>query len=137
MGTQPTFGSKRGDAASTILSILEMAGEDFTKTYMELTQQEQMDEAEYEKLMSESATSKAAKMAEVKGSESEIKSLEVALKDHQEDYDTTSSELSAVLDYLEKLKPQCESKAMSYEEKKARREAELEGLKEALSILSA
>ena len=37
--------------------------------------------------------------------------------------------------YLDKLKPQCESKAMSYEEKVARREAEIDGLKEALSIL--
>jgi len=40
------------------------------------------------------------------------------------------------MDYLAKLKPQCESKAMSYEERKARREAEIAGLKEALSILS-
>merc|ERR1719262_1627924 len=38
--SQPTFGGKKGDAANTILSILEMAGEDFTKTYMEVTQQE-------------------------------------------------------------------------------------------------
>ena len=37
--------------------------------------------------------------------------------------------------YLDKLKPQCESKAMSYEEKKARREAEIEGLQEAMAII--
>ena len=35
----------------------------------------------------------------------------------------------------QKLRHQCESKAMSYEEKVARREAEIEGLKEALGIL--
>ena len=44
-------------------------------------------------------------------------------------------ELDAVNDYLAKLKPECECKAMSYEEKVARREAEIEGLKEALGIL--
>merc|ERR1719333_414244 len=78
--SQPTFGGKKGDAANTIISILEMAGEDFTKTYMEVTQEETMAEAEYTKLMSESATSRAAKEAEVKGAESEIKSLDVSLK---------------------------------------------------------
>ena len=40
-----------------------------------------------------------------------------------------------VLAYLDKLKPECEVKVMSYEEKVARREAEIEGLKEALGIL--
>jgi len=134
---QPTFGSKKSDAASTILSILEMCAEDFSKTYMELQQQEATAVKQYEKLMLESAASKAAKTAEVKGMESEIKSLEVAVKNHKEDFDTTSSELDAVMAYLEKLKPQCESKAMSYKEKKVRREAEMEGLKEALQILEA
>jgi hypothetical protein len=134
---QPTFGSKKSDAASTILSILEMCAEDFSKTYMELQQQEAIAVKQYEKLMSESAASKAAKTAEVKGMGSQIKSLEVAVKNHKEDFDTTSSELDAVMAYLEKLKPQCESKAMSYGEKKARREAEIEGLKEALQILEA
>merc|ERR1719171_2630841 len=132
---QPTFGSKKGDAASSILSILEMCGEDFTKMYMEISQSEVEAQAQYDKLMSESKVSKAAKQAEVKGSLSEIKSLEVALKNQKEDFDTTSTELDAVLEYLDKLKPQCESKAMSYGERKARREAELAGLKEALSIL--
>ena len=37
--------------------------------------------------------------------------------------------------YLDKLRPECEVKVMSYEEKVARREAEIEGLKQALSIL--
>merc|ERR1719269_32018 len=93
-------------------------------------------EEAYEKMMSDSATAKAAKMAEVKASKSEVKSLAVALENSGEDKTMTSSELDAVLSYLEKLKPQCEEKVMSYAEKKARREAEIAGLKEALEILS-
>merc|ERR1719443_1487795 len=108
---QPSFGSKKSDSASSILSILEMCGEDFTKMYMEITQSEAEAEAKYEKLTQESKVSRAAKLAEIKGSLSEIKSLEVSLKDHKEDYDMTSRELDAVLAYLDKLKPQCESKA--------------------------
>merc|ERR550537_570462 len=131
----PTFGGKKGDAASSILSILEMCGEDFTKMYMEIQQQEAEAAAQYKKMSSEAKVSRASKLQEVKGAESEIKSLDVALKNHQEDYDMTSKELDSVLAYLDKLKPQCESKAMSYGDKKARRDAEIEGLKEALATL--
>jgi hypothetical protein len=37
---------------------------------------------------------------------------------------------------LDKLKPQCETKVVSFGERKARREADIAGLKEALAILS-
>merc|ERR1719498_419873 len=86
--------------------------------------------------MNDNKASKAAKMAEIKASLSEVNSLKVALENHGEDKTLTSSELDAVLSYIEKLKPQCEEKVMSYAEKKARREAEIAGLKEALEILS-
>jgi len=132
---QPSFGGAKSDAASSIMSILEMSAENFSKMYMEIETAEQSAAAEYTKLMDESKVSKATKQAEVKGASSEIKSLEVALKNSGEDLGMTNKELDAVMAYLTKLKPQCETKVMSYAEKKARREAEIAGLKEALSIL--
>merc|ERR1719482_935209 len=132
---QPEFGGVKSDAAPSIISILEMSAEDFTKLYMDEEGKETEANDEYKKLMQENKVSKAAKSAEVKGNLSEIKSLEVSLQNNKEDYDMTSKELDAVLAYMEKLKPQCETKVMSYAEKKARREAEIEGLKEALGIL--
>jgi hypothetical protein len=39
------------------------------------------------------------------------------LDNYKENKATTSEELDAVLMYLDKLKPQCESKVMSYAEK--------------------
>jgi len=132
----PDFGGAKGDAASVIISILEMSGEDFTKLHSETETNEDEAQEAYDKLTNDNKASKGAKQAEVKASLSEIKSLHVALKNNEEDHSMTSSELGAVMDYIEKLKPQCESKAMSYAEKKARREAEIEGLKEALEILA-
>jgi hypothetical protein len=134
---QPSFGGAKSDAASSIISILEMSEENFTKMYMETETEEGLAKSAYEKLMQENKVSKASKEAEVKASLSEIKSLEVALTNTGEDLAMTNKELDAVMAYLEKLKPQCETKVMSYAEKKARREAEIEGLKEALSILDA
>jgi len=44
-------------------------------------------------------------------------------------------QLSAVLEYYGKIKERCIAKPETYESRKARREAEIQGLKEALSIL--
>merc|ERR1719197_1205076 len=83
----------------------------------------------------ESNVGKATKQQEIHGKQSEIKSLSVSLNNYKEDKTAVSEELDAVMAYLDKLKPECEVKAMSYEEKVARRNAEIEGLKQALAIL--
>jgi chromosome segregation ATPase len=133
---QPELGSSKSGAGGVIIGILEMSNEDFVKLHSETSTAEAEAQEAYEKLMNDSKASKAAKLAEVKASQSEVKSLKVSLENYGEDKGMTSSELDAVLDYIEKLKPQCEEKAMSYAEKKARREAEIAGLKEALEILA-
>jgi chromosome segregation ATPase len=132
----PEFGSSKSDAGSVIIGILEMSNEDFVKLHSETVTSEAEAEEAYEKMMNDNKASKGAKLAEVKASLSEVKSLKVALENHGEDKGMTQSELDAVLAYIEKLKPQCEEKVMSYAEKKARREAEIVGLKEALEILA-
>merc|ERR1719313_879131 len=82
---QPSFGGAKSDAASSIISILEMSGENFTKMYMETETEEGLAVKAYEKLMQESKVAKATKESEIKGAESEIKSLEVALSNNGED----------------------------------------------------
>merc|ERR1719247_1384090 len=133
---QPDFGAAKGDTAHTIIAVLEMSEEDFTKLLAEAEAAEDEAASAYTKLTDENKVSKAAKLADAKGKESEIKSLSVALEHSKEDHSSVSKELDAVLAYIDKLKPECESKAMSYAERKAAREAEISGLKEALEILS-
>jgi len=132
---QPSFGSAKSDTASTIISVLEMSEEDFTTLLAESEATEDEAAKAYEKLTDENKVSKASKEAESKGKASEIKSLTVQLEHSKEDHASVSEELAAVNAYIDKLRPQCEEKVMSYAEKKAKREAEIEGLKEALSIL--
>merc|ERR1719428_444287 len=132
---QPAFGGAKSDTGSSIISVLEVAESDFTRLYAETETEEDQAAAAYEKLSEENKVSKATKEADAKAKESEIKSLTVQVSHSKEDHASTSSELDAVNAYLEKLKPQCESKAMSYEERKAARDAEISGLKEALEIL--
>jgi hypothetical protein len=134
--SRPEFGGAKSDAASGIISVLEVAESDFTRLLAETETAEDAAADAYAKQTQENKVGKATKEADSKAKQSEVKSLTVQLGHAEEDHASTSTELDAVLAYIEKLKPQCEEKAMSYEEKKAAREAEIAGLKEAPEILS-
>jgi len=129
------FGQTSGAAADTIISILETSAEDFSRMSTQLETDESEAIAAFEKMTEESKASAVAKKDEIKAAETNIKILDVSLQGDTEDLRMTHKELDAVMEYVEKLKPQCEVKVMTYEEKKAKRESEIEGLKEALQIL--
>jgi len=134
--SRPEFGGAKSDAASGIISVLEVAESDFTRLLAETETSEDAAADAYAKQTEENKISKATKEADAKAKASEVKSLTVELGHAKEDHASTSTELDAVNAYIDKLRPQCEEKAMSYEEKKAAREAEIAGLKEALEILA-
>merc|ERR1719261_82852 len=79
----------------------------------------------------------STKEAEIEGAESQIKSLTVSLSDSGGDLKMATKEKGAIEDYVAKLKPQCEGRVVPYEERKAKRDAEIAGLKEGLAILEA
>jgi len=132
---RPSFGGAKSDTGSSIISVLEVAESDFTRLLAETETAEDAAAAAYETQTKENTVSKTTKETDAKAKESEIKSLTVELGHSKEDHASTSEELDAVNSYIDKLRPQCEEKAMSYAEKKAAREAEIAGLKEALEIL--
>jgi hypothetical protein len=133
---QPALGGAKSDVGSTIVSILENCESNFAQMLAEQEADEASAVESYEKLTQDNKVAKAEKTADVEGKENELKQLEVAVGNYKENKATTSSELDAVLAYLDKLKPQCETKALSYAERKAKRDAEISGLKEALTLLS-
>jgi len=120
-----------------IISVLEVAESDFANSLAEVRSVETRAADEHDKMMQDSKLLKVTKEMEIKGKESEVKSLKTTISDNSEDKAGLSDELDAVLAYLDELKPQCETKVPSYAEIKAKREAEIQGLKEALDILSA
>jgi chromosome segregation ATPase len=132
---QPEFGSANKDAGSSIIEFLEYAEEDFARLLAEVEGAENMAQKAFDKLTTENKVAKASKTAEAKAKNSEVKSLTKTLTENGEDKAGLEEELAAVNMYIDKLKPQCESKAMSAGEKIAAKKAEIEGLKEALSIL--
>merc|ERR1719375_941173 len=109
--SRPEFGGAKSDAASGIISVLEVAESDFTRLLAETETAEDAAADAYAKSTEDNKVSKATKEADSKAKQSEVKSLTVELGHAKEDHASTSTELDAVNAYIDKLKPQCEEKA--------------------------
>jgi len=131
----PQKHSKASGAGGSIIDILEVCESDFAKNLATEETEEADAVANYEKTTQENKLSVTMKSQDVKYKTKEFKSLDKSVSDLSGDRDTTQTELSAVLDYYAKIKDRCIAKPESYEERKARREAEIAGLKDALNIL--
>jgi len=131
----PEKHEKSSGAGGSIISILEVAESDFTKNLAEEEDEEAAAQEEYEKTTQENKINKATMEQDVKYKTKEFTGLDKAIAENTADRDGLQTELDAVLDYYEKIKDRCIAKPETYEERKKRREAEIAGLKEALSIL--
>lgn len=122
-------------AGGGIIGLLEVCESDFAKGLAEMIATEEAAVAEY------TQESKDIQMAQtLKGKDEEYKtkehvSLDKAISQSSGDRSGVQTELDAVLEYLEQLHARCDAKDDTYAVTKKRREAELAGLKEALTIL--
>merc|ERR1712204_47936 len=122
-------------AGSSIIGLLEVAESDLEKELAEVIATEEMAAATSEKETKENEIDKVTKQQDVKYKTKEAVELDAAVAEATADKTGVQAELDPVLKYLTTLEDRCIAKAETYEEKKAKREAEIAGLKEALSIL--
>merc|ERR1719174_2389167 len=107
--------SSADGAGSGIIGMLEVVESDFTKGLAEMEATESMSVSEYEKVSKENEISRTMKGQDVKYKSKEAAGLAKSASEAGSDREGTQAE--------------------PYAEKVARREAEMAGLKEALSIL--
>merc|ERR1719305_476071 len=127
--------SSADEAGSGIIGMLEVIESDFTKGLTEMIAAEQTAASTYTKETKDNAIEKTTKSQDVKYKTKEAAGLDKKAAELSSDRDGVKSELDAVNDYLASLDKKCTYKVESYAERKARREAEIEGLKSALDIL--
>merc|ERR1719377_281810 len=97
--------------------MIEVVESDFTKGLAVMTTAEETSARDYEAQTKEST------------------GLDKAISELTSDREGVQTELDAIFEYMSKLNEECIAKAEPYEERKARREAEIDGLEEALKIL--
>jgi predicted RNase H-like nuclease (RuvC/YqgF family) len=132
---KPAGHSKASGAGGSIISMLEVIQSDFAKNLAQIEEEEASAQAEYEKISQENKVTTATKEQDVKYKTKEFTSTDKELAELSSDRESVQTELDSVLEYDTKIKAQCIAKPETYEERKKRREAEIAGLKEALSIL--
>jgi chromosome segregation ATPase len=122
-------------AGQSIVGILEVVESDFANNLAKEETEEADNQEVYAKLTQEYKITKTQKEQDVKYKTQEFTGLDKAISEYSSDRETLDTELAAVNEYYSKLKDRCIAKPETYEERKARRTAEISGLKEALSIL--
>merc|ERR1719434_311170 len=132
---KPELFSKASGAGGGIIDILEVCESDFASGLAKEEKEESDAQAEYDKITQENAVTKTLKDQDVKYKTQEFTGLDKAISDMSEDLATEKTELAAVMEYYGKVKDRCIAVPETYEERKARRESEIAGLKEALNIL--
>jgi len=131
----PPAHKKSAGAGQGIINILEVCESDFAENLAKENTEEADAQTEYDKTTQQNKIAKTLKEQDVKYKTQEIKALAKALTELSADKESAETEHAAVMEYYEKIKERCIAKPETYEERKARRVAEIAGLKEALSIL--
>jgi hypothetical protein len=127
--------SSADGAGSSIIGLLEVCEADFSKGLAEMNSTEQTAVREYAQTSQENKITKATKDKSVAYKTKEFKGLDKSTAETTGDRATVQDELDAVTEYYGGLKGRCIAKPESYADRVQRREAEIAGLKEALSIL--
>merc|ERR1740129_672535 len=100
-----------------------------------MTAAEESAQASYDVETKENEIEKTTKEQDVKYKTKEATGLDKATAEAKEDRGAVQTELDAVLDYLATLEKECVEQPETYAARKARFEAEISGLREALKIL--
>lgn len=132
---KPQKFQKATGAGSGIMGVLEVVEDDFAKGLSAEETMESDAQSSYEQAKQQNKVAKTQKQQDEHYKIQEVKKLEKAISDVSGDKTTASEERDAVSKYLAQLKDRCVAKLEPFAERKARRETELEGLKQALTIL--
>jgi chromosome segregation ATPase len=132
---KPASHSKSSGAGGSIIDILELCESDFSKDLAGEESAESDAQESYDKQTQENKIQKTMKEQDVKYKTQEFKGLDTEITELSSDKGTASKELAAVMEYYGKIKDRCIAKPETYEERTARRKAEIDGLKQAQQIL--
>merc|ERR1719214_86718 len=122
------------DAATGIIGQLDVIKSDFEGTIDATNTAEDDAESEFNTYKDESETDISTKEGDIASKEGEVKSTEGDLADYKDDLHTHTVLKAEALKELAKLQPACVDTGSDYAEKVARREQEIESLKNAYLI---
>lgn len=119
-----------------VVGMLEIIESDFADLIAETSASEAEAVRVYEQFTADSSSDKAVKETELTHLQETTVRKESDIQSNKKDLRTAEKELQAAMDYFDKLKPSCVEVAVSYKDKVAARQEEIDSLQEAMKILS-
>jgi len=131
------MGAYKGNQAqgAGIIGMLETIKSDFERTLKDTEAAEYQASRDFAKFSQETKASISSKETGLKNTKNELEMTNSHLVSSLTNLKDQQGLLDASLETLEKLRPACVDTGMTYEERVARREAEIEALKKALCVL--
>jgi len=117
-----------------LVDFLDVILSDFARLESETTTAEDNSQASHDKFMNEATDDVALKDTEQKHKEGKRDSTNELNRNLKKELKLTQEELDAALQYYDELKPDCLDMGLSYADRKAQREEEIQSLKEALKM---
>jgi len=134
-----TFGEteqgQQDEAQYGVLGLLEVIASDFATLEAETHAAEAAAAEAYERFMADSKRSKATKTRKIEMNEADRAATEAKVQEETADLKATQDQLLAAERYHDRLVPQCIDRGMTWDQRVAARQAEIDSLKEALNIL--
>jgi hypothetical protein len=124
-----------GGESGGVVGMLEVIESDFARLQTDTETAEDTSDTEFRRFSDASDTDKAAKTQQMKDRTKIRNSKKLTLSETVSNLKAMQEELDTALAYYDKLKPSCVDSGQNYEERVARREAEIQGLEEALRVL--
>merc|ERR1719342_690258 len=118
-----------------VVGLLEVIQTDFARLESETEAEENQSQSEHDKFLDLSSEDRAQKQSDIEHKTNTKKKNQKTLNDTQEDLEGTQNELDKANKYFDSIKPRCVDPGVSYEDRVARRQEEIESLQEALRIL--
>merc|ERR1719245_2138129 len=128
-------GFKANSMGSGIIGMLQVAQDDYAQLEKDLSLNEDLAAKDFDSFMKESEIRLTVVAKDLEGKGRAKVALEGNRMRTRTDLKSSQTQLEAVTTYLDELKASCTIKGDTYEERQARRQKELGGLRDALGYL--
>merc|ERR1719221_141430 len=116
--------------------MIDLLVKDLTKEMTEAEAEEKDAQADYQKMMTNSAAKRAEDSKAIVSKETAKADLETALEQYTDDKDSNGKELSATLERIHSLHGECDWLLQYYDARKEARASEIDSLGQAKAVLS-
>merc|ERR1719378_772736 len=127
---------KKDGKSNGVIALMEMLMKELQDGIVEAENEEKTSQKDYERLMSESQAKRESNVNSITSKEAAKADLDAQIEATKEKKTSQEAQLMNVNEYIQNLHADCDFLIENYDLRKAARENEVEGLKNAKSVLS-